>query len=83
MTCIYWPPVDSFLSPAAVQDVDSKLQAQLDAALEQCASEIDAFMAPVVAMTQAQVDRLASHLDRLQQLSSRLEQLSMQAANVE
>ena len=40
-------------------------------------------MAPVVAMTQAHVNRLASHLDRWQQLSSRLEQLSMQAAHVE
>ena len=67
----------------AVHILHSKLQAQLESALEQCASEVDAFMAPVVAMTQAQVDRLASHLDRLQQLSSRLEQLSMQAANVE
>ena len=28
-----------------MQDVDSKLQAQLDAALEECASEGDAFMA--------------------------------------
>ena len=68
---------------ARLQDVDGKLQAQLEAALEQCASEVGTFMAPVMAMTQAQVDRLGGDLERVQQLSARLEDLSLQAANIE
>ena len=65
------------------QDVDSKLEAELTKALDQCTQEVDAFMAPVREMTQAQVDRLSEHLSRLEALSGRLEELSMQAASVE
>ena len=65
------------------QDIDSKLEAELTAALEQCVGEVDAFMAPVRDMTQAQVDRLSDYLGRTQQLAARLEDLSLQAANVE
>ena len=59
------------------------MEAELSAALQQCADEVDSFMAPVREMTQAQVDRLSEHLSRLEALAEQLEQLSMQAASVE
>ena len=65
------------------QDVDSRMEAELSKALDQCTQEVDAFMAPVREMTQAQVDRLSEHLSSLEALAGRLEELSMQAASVE
>ena len=65
------------------QDVDNKMQQELDTNVSQCVSDIQSAMEPIQKLTAAEQQRLETALSRLQELQSMLEDLKQRAANVE
>lgn len=66
-----------------LQDVDAKVQQELDAGVAQCLLDIQDTMSPVEKLTTTALERLNDALERLESLRSNLEDLKQQAANVE
>ena len=66
-----------------VQDVDSKMQQELDTNLTQCVTDIQSVIEPVQQLTAAEQSRLETALGRLDELRAVLEDLKQKAANVE
>lgn len=67
----------------AMQDVDSKMQQELDNNLVQCLTDIESVIAPIQQLTAAEQQRLETALSRLDELRAVLEDLKQKAANVE
>ena len=66
-----------------LQDVDSKMQQELDNSLMQCVTDIQSVIDPIQQLTAAEQSRLETALGRLDELKSVLEDLQQKAANVE
>ena len=66
-----------------LQEVESKLKAELEAGLEKCVSETNSFMRPVEEATAAVVERLRDAERRRAELAEELEGLKQRAANIE
>ena len=66
-----------------LQEVESKLKAELEAGLEKCVSETNSFMKPVETATAAVVERLKEAEQRRAELAEELEALKQRAASVE
>ena len=66
-----------------MQDVDSKMQQELDNNLVQCLTDIESVIAPIQQLTAAEQQRLETALSRLDELRAVLEDLKQKAANVE
>lgn len=66
-----------------MQDVDSKMQQELDTNLTQCVTDIQSVIEPVQQLTAAEQSRLETALGRLDELRAVLEDLKQKAANVE
>lgn len=65
-----------------VQEVESKLQAELEAGLEKCVSETNSFMKPVEEATAAVVEKLKDAERRRAELAEELEGLKQRAASI-
>lgn len=66
-----------------VQEVENKLQAELEQGLEACITEINTFMKPLEEATTAAVERIRDAERRRADLAQTLEELKQRAANVE
>lgn len=66
-----------------LQDVDSKMQQELDNSLTQCVTDIQSVIDPIQQLTEAEQSRLETALGRLDELKAVLEDLKQKAANVE
>ena len=66
-----------------VQDVESKLELELTAGLDECISAVSNLMRPLEAATAAEVARLEDALSRCALLATELETLQQRAAAVE
>ena len=66
-----------------LQDVDSKMQQELDNSLTQCVTDIQSVIDPIQQLTAAEQSRLETALGRLDELKALLEDLKQKAANVE
>lgn len=66
-----------------LQEVESKLKAELEAGLDKCVSETNSFMRPVEEATAAVVERLKVAERRRAELAEELEGLKQRAASVE
>ena len=66
-----------------LQDVDNKMQQELDAAVTQCTTDIQSVIDPIQKLTAAEQQRLETALGRLDELKAVLEDLKQKAANVE
>ena len=66
-----------------LQDVDSKMQQELDNSLMQCVTDIQSVIDPIQQLTAAEQSRLETALGRLDELKAVLEDLKQKAANVE
>ncbi len=72
------------LLPVAVrQEVEEKLQAELAEGLASCVAEVDVFMAPLEAATDAAVEKVRQAEARRAELAGELEGLKQRAARVE
>ena len=68
---------------ATLQDVDSKVQQELDTGLAQCLTDIQEAVAPVEKLASTALVKLNDAVERLEALRSTLEDLKQKAANVE
>ena len=66
-----------------LQDVDNKMQQELDSAVTQCTTDIQSVIDPIQKLTAAEQQRLETALGRLDELKAVLEDLKQKAANVE
>ena len=66
-----------------LQEVESKLNAELEAGLESCVSETNSFIKPLEKATAAVVQRLKDAERRRADLAEELEGLKQRAASVE
>lgn len=66
-----------------LQDVDSKMQQELDNSLRQCVTDIQSVIEPIQQLTAAEQSRLETALGRLDELKAILDDLKQKAANVE
>lgn len=66
-----------------LQDVDSKMQLELDNTVTQCTSDIQAVIDPIAKLTVAEKHRLETALARLDEVKAVLENLEQKAANIE
>ena len=66
-----------------IQDVDSKMQQELDSNVGQCLTDIQTVMSPIEQLTAAEQQRLESALARLGELQAVLDDLKQPAASVE
>lgn len=73
------------ISPIVVllQDVDARVQQELDSGVAQCLEDIQVALSPVETLATSALEGLNDALERLQGLRSDLEELKQQAANVE
>ena len=68
---------------ALSQDVDGKMQQELDSNVSQCMLDIQSVIAPIQQLTAAEQQRLETALSRLEGLRLSIENLKQRAANVE
>lgn len=66
-----------------MQDVDTKMQQELDDNVSQCLIDIESVIAPIQQLTAAEQQRLETALSRVEELRAVLEDLKQKAANVE
>lgn len=66
-----------------LQDVDGKMQQELDSNVSQCMLDIQSVIAPIQQLTAAEQQRLETALSRLEELRLGIEDLKQKAANVE
>ena len=66
-----------------LQDVDGKMQLELDSNVAQCVTDVQSVIAPIQQLTAAEQQRLETALSRLEELRAVLEDLKQKAANVE
>ena len=67
----------------ALQDVDGKMQQELDNDVSQCITDIQSVIAPIQQLTAAEQQRLETALSRLAEVRAMIEDLKQKAANVE
>ena len=65
------------------QDLESKLEGELQASLEQCVRDVNSFMLPLQQRTEAVVDRVKGLQSQKQAVMEELLLLQQQAANIE
>lgn len=70
-------------SGMVMQDVDGKMQQELDNNVSQCMLDIQSVIAPIQQLTAAEQQRLETALSRLEELRLGIEDLKQKAANVE
>lgn len=66
-----------------LQDVDGKMQQELDSNVSQCMTDITSVIAPIQQLTAAEQQRLETALSRLAEVRAMIEDLKQKAANVE
>ena len=75
--------ISDLLHVRMLQEIESKLNTELEAGLEKCVSETNSFMKPVEEATSAVVMRLKDAERRRADLAEELEVLKQHAASVE